>query len=191
MSGKIPVATNTHIVVVGNDVNHAWVVGKFVNGFACAVGREVVYHHEVEFEVGFLIEHALDGVANGANAVAHGNHHCGFHFKFATVEFNVLEVGCAISLYRGQIATNFLEVFGAGLFHLNLATTVFGVYVVENLFATLAGVELHIAVEEFVDVGDGGKLREFETQVVEPGKLILCFHSICRFLKAASTEEEH
>ena len=191
VSSEVPVATDTHIVVVSDDVDQAWVVSKFVDCFTSTVGREVIYHHEVELEVGLLVEHALDSVADSADTVTNRNHNGCFHFKFATVEFNVLEVWSSVFLNRSEVTTDFLEVFGTSLFHFNLTATVLRIYVVENLFTTLAGVELHVAVEEFVDVGDSAELRELQTEVVQTSELIVSLHCFSSFLEAASAEEEH
>ena len=63
----------------------------------------------------------------------------GLIFEVTGRELNLLELRC-------QISPDFFQMFGTCLLHLNLAVTVFGVYIVENLFAALAGIVFHLAV---------------------------------------------
>ena len=191
MSSQIPVAANAHIIIVGNDMDKARII-IFGNSLAGAVGREVVNHHEVELEVGLLTQHAVDSVANGAYAVAHRNHHCSLHFKLVMVKLNVLEIGNFLAIHHlggSQITANFLQMLGAGCLHLDLTATIAWINIVKNLLAALAGVELHIAIKEFVDVANVGKLRELETQVIESGKLIVGLHGCGGLLETATAEE--
>ena len=51
-----------------------------------------------------------------------------------------------------EVAAHFLQVFGAGCFHLQLAVAVLRIHVVEDFLAAASGVVLHFGVEVFVDV---------------------------------------
>ena len=78
------------------------------------------------------------------------------------VKLNVLEVGNFLAVNHiggSQVTAYLLQVLGTCCLHLNLATTVAWVYIVENLLATLACVELDVTIEILVDVSDGSKLR--------------------------------
>ena len=110
------------------------------------------------------------------------------------VKLDVLEVGNFLAfnhLGGCQITTYLFQVLGAGSFHLNLAATVAWVYIVENLLAALAGVELDIAVKILVDVSDGSKLRQLQAQVIETGKLVGRLHGFCCLLETLAAEHEH
>ena len=189
MSRQVPVATDTHVIVVGDDVNQARVV-ILGDGLASAVGREVVHHHEVELEGSLLLQHTVDGIADGADAVAHRNHHRSLDLKVALVKLDVPEVGFPVDL-GSQVATYLLEMLGAGGFHLNLPATIARVDIVENLLAALARVKLDIAVEILVDVADVGKLRQLQAQVIQAGVLIVGLHRLGGLLQAAAAEQQH
>ena len=186
---QVPVATDAHVIEVGNDVNQTRVV-ILGDSLAGAVGREVVHHHEVKLEISLLTQDTVDSVADSADAVTHGNHHRCLDIKVSLVKLNVLEVGLAVDL-GSKVATNLLEVLGACSLHLNLSATVARINIVENLLAALASVELDIAVEELVDVADVSKLRKLQTQVIKSGVLIISLHCLCSLLHAAATEDQH
>ena len=193
VGSQVPVTADAHVIVVGNNVDQTRVV-ILGDGLAGAVGREIVHHHQVKLEVALLLEHRVDGVADGADAVAHGNHHRCLDLKVTLIKLNMAEVGHLFAVLltgSGQIAADFLEVLGAGLFHLDLAAAVARVNIIEDLLATLAGVQLNIAVEELVDVGNGGKLRQLEAQVIQTGELVVGLHRLDSLLEALATEEHH
>ena len=148
MGGQVPIPSNAHIIIVGNDMYQAGVV-ILGNGLTGAVGREIVHHHHVELEVALLLEHRVDSVADGADAVAHGYHHRCFDLKVVLVKLDVAEVWHTLSILvtvGGQVASNFLQVLGAGLFHLDLAPAVARIHIIKDFLAALAGILLHITV---------------------------------------------
>ena len=157
---QVPVAANSHVVVVGYDVDEAGVIVG-CNGLASAVGREVVNYHEVKLEIGLLAENAINGVADGADAVTNGNHDSSLNLKVVLAKLNVLEVGHFLAVnYLGgsQVTTYLLEMLGASCLHLDLTTTVAWVHIVEDFLATLACVKLHVAIQVLIDVSDGTTL---------------------------------
>ena len=158
MSCQVPVAADAHVIVVGNDMDQTRVV-ILGYGLACAIGREVVHHHEVELEGCLLLQHTVDGVTDGADAVAHRNHHRSLDRKFALIELDVTEVGLAVDL-RCEIATDLLEMFGASCLHLDLPATVAWVNIVKDFLPALASIEFDITIKIFIDVADVGKLRQ-------------------------------
>ena len=120
-------------------MDEAFVVLEFVDGLRCAVCGVVVDDDKIIFEVCLLHQYRLDGIADGTDTVAHRNDDGGLIFEVTGRELNLLELRC-------QISPDFFQMFGTCLLHLNLAVTVFGVYIVENLFAALAGIVFHLAV---------------------------------------------
>ena len=165
-------------------MDEARVTVELVDGFGGAVGGVVVDDDEVELEVGLLREHRADGVADGADAVAHGDDDGRFVLEVAAVELDVFEL-------RLQVAAHFFQVFGAGCFHLQLAVAVLRIHVVEDFLAAAAGVVLHFGVEVFVDVYQLAALRQLQAQVVEPGEAAVGLHTGGSFLQGVGAEQEH
>ena len=162
LGAHVPAAADAQVGAFGDDVYHARVGGEFLNSLARAVCRVVVDDDEVEGEVGLLREHAADGVADGAYAVAHGDDDRSLVLEVAAVEFYLVEL-------RFEISSDGLEVSRAGFFHLYLDAAVFGVDVVEDAFAALVVRHGHVSVEVFVDVHHRGDAAHAQTQVVESG----------------------
>ncbi len=109
----VPAAADAEVLAFGADVYYLRVAGILFDGFGCAVGGVVVDNDYVEGEVGFLSQGAVDGIADGAHAVAHGDNHRSFVGEAAGGEFHGFE-------HRFEVAADFLEVSGAGLLHFNL-----------------------------------------------------------------------
>lgn len=120
-------------------MDDAFVVLEIVDGFRCAVCGMVVNDDKIIFKVCLLHQYRLDGVTDGTDAVAYRNDDRSFILEVTGRELNLLEFRC-------QISPDFFQMFGACLLHLNLAVTVFRVYIVENLFTALAGIVFHLAV---------------------------------------------
>ena len=180
----VPASADAQVVTLGHDVDDAGVVLELLDGLGRAVGAEVVDDDEVEGEVGLLGQDALDGVADGADAVAHGDDYRSLVLEVALVEVDFVEFG-------SQIAADFLEMGGAGLLHLNLDAAVLGVDVVKDFFAALAVVQGDVAVEVLVDVDDGGDAAQTQAQVVETGGIVLDVDAGGSLLEVGGVEEEH
>ncbi len=116
MGAEVPAAANAEVAAVGDDVDDA-LVGVFIDGLSGAVGGvafgSVLNDEDVVGEGGLLRESAVEGVADGADTVAHGNHHGYLNGEVALCGVDGGELGL-------QIAANLLEVLGDGLLHLNL-----------------------------------------------------------------------
>ena len=165
-------------------MDEALVVFEFVDGFCCAVGRQVVDNNEVEFEISLLCQNRLDGVADSADAVAHGDDYRCFVFEIALVEFDFLE-------FRFEVSAHVFEVLSASLFHFDLHAAVARVNVVENLFAALASVEFDVAVEVFVDVNQFFSLCHFQADVVETGEVVFFGDASGSVFECFSAEHKH
>ena len=98
VSGQVPIATDAHVIIVSDDMDQARVI-IFSDSFTGAVGGEIVHHHQVKLEVTLLFENRINGIADGANAVAHGNHHSGLDLKLALVELDVAEVRHLLTVF--------------------------------------------------------------------------------------------
>ena len=120
-------------------MDDAFVILEFIDGLRSAVCGMVVDDDKIIFKVCLLHQYRFDGVTDGTDTVAYRNDDGGLIFEVTGRELNLLELRC-------QISPDFFQMFGTCLLHLNLAVTVFGVYIVENLFAALAGIVFHLAV---------------------------------------------
>ena len=127
----------------------------------------VVDHDDIIGEVGLLRQGALHGVGNGLLAVEHGNDDRGL-----TGEFLLVEVGLAVKVGIDD-GSHLLEMGCAGTLHLNLHLAVARVDIVELLLAALAGVELGLGVEIFVEMEYLALPAQIQAQVVESGILIV------------------
>ena len=125
----------------------------------------VVHHDEVEREAGALAQHRTDGVADGADAVVHGDDDRCFVFELSGVEVRFFKL-------RGEVGAHFFQMFRAGLLHFHLPLPVARVHIVEETFAAGAHVVLHFGVQVFVDVYQRGALAQLQAQVVEAGVAI-------------------
>ncbi len=116
VGAEVPAAANAEVAAVGDDVDDA-LVGVFIDGLSGAVGGvafgSVLNDEDVVGEGGLLRESAVEGVADGADTVAHGNHHRHLNGEVALCGVDGGELGL-------QVAANLLEVLGDGLLHLNL-----------------------------------------------------------------------
>ena len=92
--------------------------------------------------------------------------------------------------FRREVAADVFQVGGAGLFHLDLDGAVLRIHVVEDLFAALAGVGLHVVIEELVDVLQRAFLRNLQTKVVHTGELIVDVHPADRLDQGTAAVEE-
>ena len=184
MNTLVPAAADAEIIALRNDVDQAVVALELVDCLCCAVGRVVVDNDKVELEVSLLAQHRLDGVADSADTVAYGdNYRC-----------LILEVACAELYFLEfwlKIATDCFQVGCACLFHLNLHATVLRVYIVENLLATLACVELYVGIEILVDVNELCFLCDFQTHVVKTGKVIFLVDFCYCALQCGCIEKKH
>ena len=135
----IPAAADAEVGTFGDDMDDAFVILEFIDGLRSAVCGMVVDDDKIIFKVCLLHQYRFDGVTDGTDTVAYRNNDGGLIFEVTGRELNLLELRC-------QIPPDFFQMFGTCLLHLNLAVTVFGVYIVENLFAALAGIVFHLAV---------------------------------------------
>ena len=135
----IPAAADAEVGTFGDDMDDAFVILEFIDGLRSAVCGMVVDDDKIIFKVCLLHQYRFDGVTDGTDTVAYRNNDGGLIFEVTGRELNLLELRC-------QISPDFFQMFGTCLLHLNLAVTVFGVYIVENLFAALAGIVFHLAV---------------------------------------------
>ena len=145
VNSQIPATAYTQIITFGNQVDQAFIVFKFINGFGGTVGRVIVDNDQVEFEICFLAEYRTDGIAYGTNTVAYRNNHRSFVWEVAGVEFYFLE-------FRLQITAYLLQMFGTCLFHLNLSVTIFRIYIVEYFFTTFSGIVFYFRIKVFIDM---------------------------------------
>ena len=123
----IPATAYAQVGALGDDVHHAGVMGKLADGFRGAVGTAVIHYHEVEGEVGLLLEHAADGIADGSHTIPDGYDHRGLHGKLALAEVHV------VALIAVQIGIERTQMAGACPLHLQLACSVARIDVVKLL----------------------------------------------------------
>ena len=135
----IPATADAEVGTFGDDMDDAFVILEFIDGLRSAVCGMVVDDDKIIFKVCLLHQYRFDGVTDGTDTVAYRNDDGGLIFEVTGRELNLLELRC-------QISPDFFQMFGTCLLHLNLAVTVFWVYIVENLFAALAGIVFHLAV---------------------------------------------
>ena len=184
MQGHVPVAADGVPALVLGDVDEFRVIGELLDHIDRSVVGVVVHHDDVVLEAGLLAERRFDGVADGAHAVLARDDDGSLILEAVVVEFDVLEL-------RFQIAADGLQVCGAGLLHLDLDGTVLRIHVVEDLLAALAGIGLHVVIQELVDVLQRPFLGNLQAQVVHAGELVVHIHPFHGFLHGAAAVEEH
>ena len=166
VDSHIPAAADAQVGATGHYLYQAPVVYR-VEDFTGAVGGMVVDHDDIIREVGLLGQGALHGVGNGLLAIEHGNDDRGL-----AGEVLLVEVGLAVEVGVDD-GSHLLEMGCAGTLHLNLYLAVARIDIVELFLTALAGVELGLGVEIFVEMEYLALSAQIQAQVVESGILII------------------
>ena len=101
MHAQVPASADTQVVPFRNKVDYLLVAGIAVDALRGAVGRMVVDDNHVERKIGLLGQDGINGIGNGADAVAYGDDDRRLVGKFS---FRKVDV----PLYRRQESSDVL-----------------------------------------------------------------------------------
>ena len=156
---------------LGNEVDHTLLCCQRPDNVRSPVGGVVVHDDHVVVKVRLLCQSALDGIADGACTVAHGDDDRGLHRKVAFVTDAADAFGRDVGLYLFQM-------FRAGLFHFDLCLAVLRVYIVKVLLSAEAQVVFLLRVEELIQMHDASVPAQEQAQVIQSGKGIVRFRCL-------------
>ena len=137
---RVPAAANAQVVALRDDVDETFVASKLIDSFCRTVCTSIIYHNKIEGERCLLLQHATDGIANGALAIADGNHHRSLHGKLALAEIHL------VILIPMQVGIQGSQMTGAGALHFHLTGTIARVNIVELLLTAQACVVFHLGI---------------------------------------------
>ena len=165
MDSHIPAATNAQVVTIWDDMNQALVV-ETTQQFGGLIGRVVVNHNHIIFELRLLTQGTVHGIADGFLAIINGN-----HYRCLYIKLLLVEVGTTIE--RGiDLGANGSQVSSRSMLHLYLYLAIAWVHIVELLLARRTCVGLLLGIKLFIDVEDTALATQEQAQGVNSRILV-------------------
>src|SRR5216683_6008502 len=137
----VPASADSKVPAFGNDVFHPRIADT-AQDFRRSIGRMIIDHDHIKFEISALGEGALNGVENCPLAIPNRDNDAGFYRKCFRRGWNALEV-------RLQPGANSFEMRRRDALHLDLIITIARIYIIELLLTRRPRIDHRRVVQRF------------------------------------------